>query len=262
MAYTGANVGEAPAGYTGTMGASTGLGAAAPGAAKARNTYDFLSDVGMGAGLGSVLAGLFGGGGKSPMSAANPYFQQALQQMQGLQQQLPGYFEPYMQAGKWAVPKLEEQYSQLVSDPGALMRRIGGSFQESPGYEFQRQQALEAANRAAVAGGMAGTPAEQEELAKTVTGLANQDYYNYLSRALELYQSGLGGMGGLARMGEQGAGELGQGELGLGSDIANIYGSQAQLAAAQQQAANQQRANKISGLGGLIGAIGTGLSFL
>ena len=208
--------------------------------------------MGIGGGIGSALAGLFGGG-QTPMGAASPYFQQALQQMYGLQRGLPGYYAPYMGAGESALPELERGYGEMAGDPTALMSKIGQTFQASPGYAFQKQQALEAADRAAAAGGMVGSPAEQAELAKTVTGFANQDYYNYLSRALQQHQLGLTGLQNLAGLGFGAAGALGRGEMGIGANIANILGSQGELAAAQAKAEQQRRADIFGGLGEVAG---------
>jgi len=236
----------------------TGMGAEAP-TAWAAPTLGGMGPfgwAGIGAGLGGILGGLFGGRGPSPEQAASPYFQQALQQMYGIQRQLPGYFQPYMQAGQWAMPRLEQQYAGLVQDPSAVMGKIGAGFRESPGYQFQLQQALQAANRAAAAGGMAGSPAEQQAMAGTARGLAAQDYQNYLARALGLYQTGLTGMGRLGQMGLAGAGGLAQGMVGTGADIANIFGAQAQLAAAQAEAQQQQSAQEAAGIGSIIGGIG------
>lgn len=211
--------------YTGaTLGG--GVGAEAPGGAGGGFPWGALAG-----GLGAM----FGGRGRDPYGAAR-----------GQIGQIPGmlekYFDPYIQAGNWALPRLEGQYGQLMQDPGAVMGRIGAGFQQSPGYEFQKQQATEAANQAAAAGGMVGSPQEQQQLAKTVTGLSNQDYYNYLNHAMNLYQQGLGGTSGLAQTGFGAA-------SGLGEDLASVMEMQAQLAAAQQA----QEGQSGSGMGAFFG---------
>ena len=153
------------------------------------------------------------------------------------------YLEPYMQAGQWALPRMEQQYGQLMQDPGAVMSRIGAGYQQSPGYQFNVDQATKAAHRAAAAGGMLGSPQEQQQLAGTVSGLANQDYYNYLNKAMGLYQSGLGGAAGLGQMGQRAGSEM-------ATDLAQALMSQASMGYAGQQAANQAS-------GGLWGALGS-----
>lgn len=186
------------------------------------------------AGAGGILGQMFGG--RNPYGAA-----------EGEMGQIPGmlekYFGPYLQAGQWALPQLYSQYGALLADPGAKMAQFGSEFQQSPGYEWQKQQALQAGQQAAAAGGMAGTPAEQQQQEQTATQLANQDYYNYLNHVMNLYQQGLGGTAGLGQLGFRAA-------SGLGEDLASIMQAQAQLAAAQQQYGAEQG----GGFGAMIGA--------
>lgn len=248
-----------PAG--GGMGAGAGGGVGAgydpndpfAGGAVPRNPYTGAAYPGMGGGAG-------GGGGINKWMQWDPYFAGAggiLGQMFGGRNpyeaaagemgQIPGmlekYFAPYLQAGQWALPRLYSQYGALMEDPGAKMAQLASGFQESPGYEFQKQQALGAGERAAAAGGMLGTPAEQQQAQQTAGQLANQDYYNYLNHVMNLYQQGLGGTAGLGQMGFGAA-------SGLGEDLASIMQAQAQLAAAQQQYGAEQG----GGFGSMIGA--------
>lgn len=189
--------------------------------------------------LGSIGSGLFDMFNyQNPADAAMPYFN-------NIQQQLPGYFQPYMQAGQNALGPLQQAYGQLLSNPGGVMNQIGSGYQQSPGYQFQLKQGLNASNNAAAAGGMSGTPMAQYNSGQFATGLANQDYYNYLSHALGMYGQGLQGMQGLAGMG-YGA------STGLGEDLAGLAGAQGQLA--YSGAANQDQS-----MGGSIGSIIGGL---
>lgn len=180
-----------------------------------------------GLGLGSVM---MGGNYNNPADAAQPYFDQ-----------IPGtispYYQPYINAGQGAMSSLQDQYGQLVNDPAAKLNSIGQGYQQSPGYQFKVDQATKAANQAAAAGGMLGSPMEQQQLASTVTGLADQDYYNWMNQALGLYGSGLSGYQGLNQMGYGASNELAQ-------SLANALMSQGQLAytgAANQNAMNQQQ---------------------
>lgn len=188
--------------------------------------------------LGGGLGQLFGGY-NNPADSAMPYFNQAANQ-------LPGYFQPYMDAGKQALSPLESAYGNLLSNPGGVMNQIGQGYHQSPGYQFQMQQGMNASNNAAAAGGMAGTPMAQYNGSQFATGLANQDYYNYLSKALGMYGQGLQGEQGLANMGAGAS-------MGLGEDLAGIYGAQGQLAYSGQQNQNQ---NSSGGIGSLISGAG------
>ena len=189
----------------------------------------------------SAFAGLFGGGQNTQYAssqAAMPYLNQ-------IGQQIPQYFNPYINAGQQALPALQHQYgqllgqgagimnqnNQLMNNPGGVMNRIGAGFQQSPGYQFSVNQALGAANRAASAGGMLGSPMEQQNIAGTVTGMANQDYYNYLNHGMSMYDTGLQNATNMYGMGLQG--EQDMAHMGLNAtnsmtdDLMTQYLSQA-----------------------------------
>lgn len=195
--------------------------------------------------LGAGMAGFGMSQYQNPADSGMPYLNQ-------ISQQLPSYFQPYMNAGANALPQLQQQYGQLLNNPGAVMNKIGAGFQQSPGYQFQTQQALGAANRAAAAGGMLGTPAEQQNIAGVTNQLANQDYYNYLNHGIGMYGMGLNGMNDMAHMG-YGA------SANLGEDLSNTLMSQANLAYAGQ--ANQNQSQQ-GGWGDIAGLLGGALSFL
>jgi len=167
-----------------------------------------------GGALPGMLSGMFGGGGGDTGEGAGGYLSQ-------IQSMLPKYFEPY----------------QEMLDPSKLMGKIGGGFQESPGYQFSLGQALKGVGQASAAGGMAGSPMQQQQAAQTAQGLASQDYGNYMQRALGLYGQGA------------------QGYRGLGEDLSSALMSQAQLAQMQQEEAAKQRR-------GMWGDIGSGLGSL
>jgi hypothetical protein len=134
-------------------------------------------------------------GGKNPADTAMPY----LNQIPG---QTSPYMQPYFDAGKGALNPLQDQYSQLLNDPGGHMNKIGESYQQSPGFKFALEQALTAAQHSSNAGGMAGTPTDQFNQMGVATGLANQDYNNWMTNALGQYNKGLSGEQGLAQMGQ------------------------------------------------------------
>jgi hypothetical protein len=100
---------------------------------------------------------------------------------------------PYINAGNNQISALEKQYSQLMQTPGQMLNSIGQSYQQSPGFNFALQQALQGANHAAAAGGMAGSPQHQYQNMQIGTNLANQDYNDWLQKALGLYGTGISG---------------------------------------------------------------------
>lgn len=131
---------------------------------------------------------------KDPSKAAMGYINQ-------IPGQLKPYYDPYMTAGTGAMSSLQDQYGQLINDPGAKFNQMGESFQKSPGFDFAMQQALQGSGHAAAAGGMAGSPQHEQQNQQLATNLANQDYYNYMNHAQDLYGMGLSGEQGLMNQG-------------------------------------------------------------
>lgn len=173
-----------------------------------------------------MLGGLFGGG-SNPADAAMPY----LNQGQGV---VDKYMNPYIAAGQQAMPALQQQYSQLINNPSGMMNKIGSGFQQSPGYQFQVDQASGAANRAAAAGGMLGSPMQQQNISGTVNNMANQDYYNYLNHGMSMYGQGLSGMQHMGDMGLQASTTAEQ-------SMMDLINTQAQLAYAGKANQNQSQ---------------------
>lgn len=192
----------------------------------------------LGGQLGSMASGLFGMNAQNPAQSAMPYEQQAMNQ-------LPQYYQPYMDAGKGALSNLQPQYQNLMSNPGGMLNQMGQSFHQSPGFQFALNQAMRGANQASAAGGMAGSPQAQQQNMGIATQLGNQDYYNWLNQARGMYGAGLEGEQGLAGMGMQAS-------TGLGQNISDILNNMATMQYAGQQ---QQNQNQGSGLGGLFGGL-------
>lgn len=176
--------------------------------------------------VGGVLGGFFGGGGATnPADAAQPYLDR-----------IPGtitpYYQPYIDAGKQAMGQVMPQYQNLMNNPGQFMNNMGKDFQASPGYQYQVDQATNASNQAAAAGGMLGSPAQQKALAGDISGMANQDYENWLNHAWGAYSTGLQGMQGINTMGYGASNQL-------AGDLASALMNQAQLAYSGAANANQ-----------------------
>lgn len=186
-------------------------------------------------GLGAYQA--FGGGYKNPASEANKYISQ-----------IPGVYQenlnPYINAGKGAIGDLQNQYKDLLS--GGVYDKLAGGYKESPGYQYQLEQALKAKEHAAAAGGMLGTPAHEAESMKTAQGLASQDFQNYLNSQLGLYGLGLSGEQGLGQMGFQGSNALSD---AIGNALAQQAGYGYAGKAGENTAKSQGWQNIFSGLG-------------
>jgi hypothetical protein len=141
-------------------------------------------------GIGSNLYAM----GNNPANAA-----------MGYAEELPGlvtpYYQPYIDTGLRSLSTLEKQFNQLISDPYAVYAMLGENFEESPGYQWQYDNAMNASNNANAAGGMLGTPSHQQQSAELATGLASQDWWNFMNAMTGLFGTGLGGLTDLNQMG-------------------------------------------------------------
>jgi hypothetical protein len=204
---------------------------------------------GMGAAAGGMLGGglynLFGNN-KNPADSANNYLNQ-----------IPGatkpYYDPTINAGNNALPKISAQFDQLTNDPAEMVKRFGSGYQQSPGFNFSMQQGQRGIDNAALAGGMAGSPQHQRQAGELATQLSNQDYYNYLNHVIGMYNTGLKGQEGLAQRG--GEASMRYGDL-LGNNLAGqaAYGYAGQ--AGQNQADSQGMSNLFGGLGSIASIAG------
>jgi hypothetical protein len=150
--------------------------------------------------------------------------------------QTQGYQQPFFDAGKSQIPGLQNQYGQLLNDPGGRINKIGESFHESPGFKFAMQQALQGGNHAAAAGGMAGSPQHEQQNMQLATDLGNQEYNNWMKNALGEYNQGLQGSQGMANQGQQ-AGKS------MADMIAQTLAQQGNLAFNGQQQQNQNQSD-------------------
>lgn len=217
---------------------------------------------GLGAGLGSMMMG----GGNNPYDAAKGSFDQ-----------IPGtispYFNPYIEAGRSALPQLQNQYgsmmgnyqgvqnqyNSLMNDPSAKYNQLASGYQRSPGYNWNMSQGMAAADNAAAAGGMQGSPQHQQQASTIATGLASQDFQNYLSHVLGLYGSGLqgnqnmftGGLQGMQGINNQGYNASDTLAGALSSNLMNQGNLAFSGAAAQNQAQGTQMGDVMGGLGTL-----------
>lgn len=198
-----------------------------------------------GAGMAGAGLGAMFGDYKNPADAAR-----------GDMDQIPGqinkYFNPYIQNGMSQYGGLNNQYSQLMNDPGGRINQIGASYHQSPGFQFALQQGLQGAGHAAAAGGMAGSPQHEQQNMTVATGLADQDYNQYLQNALGAYGMGLSGSQGMYNIGAQMSGQAGE-------DMSSYFANRAKLNYEGQNADNQHQGGM---WGNIAGAAATALPFM
>lgn len=140
------------------------------------------------AGLGSAAIGAYANN-RAASQVADATRDAASQQDAAMQQAL-AYSAPYREGG--------------LADYNALRSAVGHNFQASPGYEFAREQGIRAIDQAASARGMLGSGGRLRELMRYGTGVANQEYGNWLSRLQSLASAGQSASGAAASLAQQG----------------------------------------------------------
>lgn len=190
----------------------------------------------------SILDKIFGGGrNNDPAAAAQPY----LNQIPGVGHQA---YDPYIQQGQRAGNVAEGQYNNLVNDPTAFINKILEMYKPSEGYQYQKEQLGKSLSNTAAAGGISGTPLDQQNQGQAVQGLLSNDMQQFLQNILGRYDKGLEGEQGLSNQGFKASGAL-------GDVLGNNLSSQAGLAF---QGAQQKNSNRNALIGALAKALGLG----
>jgi len=181
----------------------------------------------------NLVDGLFGGGSNAPNEAMNYY------------NKIPGivqpYFDPYIQAGKNAMPNYQNTVSNMMGDPTGFINSIMDTYYESPQYKFEKDQAVTAADNAASLGGTLGTGAHQSQVADYVRQLSSEDQQRYLQNALGVQGTGLQGTQGIINQGYGASGSL----AGI------LSGNQESLGSLAYDKSQRQTSGGVQGIAGL-----------
>jgi len=119
--------------------------------------------------------GSAGGGAGSPLSLAGQYAYQPL----------PGYNPPA--APKFTPINIAPFTAQTIANPTPITLPTAQDVQNTPGYQFQRDQGLLATQRAAAPNGIGG--AAMQQAANYAEGLAGTYYQNAVQNALNVGQA-------------------------------------------------------------------------
>lgn len=142
--------------------------------------------------------------------------------------QIQGNEKPYLDAGTNALAALQRGFSPA-------------DFQHSPGYNFQRQEGLDAIRNNASATGGVNSGNTLKALTRYGQGVANQDYWNaynaFTSNNQNLAGAGQNAAANLGGFGTQAAGNVANNIIGAGN-----------AASAGQVAGATSGANAINGL--------------
>lgn len=188
-------------------------------------------------------------GAQAAMGQLSNYGQQSLSALdQGLTRALSdlgsieGLYQPYAQAGAAAQGLYADSLGINGADGNA---RATGAFQAGPGYQWQVDQATDAAARKASALGVAGSGNTLTEIATISSNLANQEYGNWQNQL-----SGLGAQG-LAATGAVGANRTNMANVNMsaGRDRAGMLSELGSGLAGLESGYGQTAAGIYSGIG-------------
>lgn len=198
---------------------------------------------GIGSGVGALASMFLQPKFNNPANAAQSYFDKVPSAMNP-------YFQPYIDQGQRAGNQLESQYGQMTSNPSDFFSKMSQGYKQSPGYQWNLSQALQAGNNAAAAGGMLGTPQHVQQNEETATNLASKDYQDWLSHIMDMFHSGQTGLQGMYGTGYGASTEY-------GTNLANSLMNQGQLAEQGAEAENKYEQSKADseseGIGDLAG---------
>jgi hypothetical protein len=197
-------------------------------------------------GNGSSSANKYAGAAKNELLAAgtnantrlNPYAQQGLA--------ASDHYGALL--GLQGQQVAQNHYGNFQADPFTQAMGVGGTYQASPGYQWQLGQGLNAVDSSAASKGLLGSGATLKAEEEYGQGLANQDYQQWLGNLSSTYDNYLGNLAGQANTGVNTATQQGNNQLtsaGAGA-----------LQTAQIGANKTAGANGLAGL--LTGAIQSG----
>lgn len=151
------------------------------------------------------------------------------------------------------------QQQAAPQGPQEMTRGLG--FTQTPGYQFQVQQANDAVQNRLAALGLAGSGDAMKALATTTNGLASQEYGNYLNRLAAMAGMGQTATGQSNAATQNAANNLSNIAIGAGNNRASSILGQSQAwgnAFGQITSPTGPVMNALSGIGGWNGSSGWG----
>lgn len=194
---------------------------------------NILRALGIGGGLGTAFGGIAGLMGKDP-------YKDAINQLKQSEGTYSKYYNPYLNRGEDASQSLHEMYKNLLGNPGDQYNKLAQGYQQSPGYQFALNQALQASGNEAAAGGMSGSPMAQQQAMGVAQGMASKDFQDYMNRVTGLFGAGLSGQQDESKMGWDAS-------KSLADNLVSLQQQQAKLGIEQQQNKSNNWANIFKG---------------
>lgn len=131
---------------------------------------------------------------------------------------------PWRQLGEGALGKLAGMYglSPQLSGPGAAQQPYGG-YQQSPGYQWQLDQGVQAAQRSASARGQLGSGGTLKAITRYASGLADSDYQQYVGQLNTLAGFGQNATAGTVQAGQNASNNINNAYGNMGNAQASSY---------------------------------------
>lgn len=173
----------------------------------------------------------------------------ALSQLQADKNQAVGYLDPYQQAGSTALSPLSgiltgQQYDPTTGQTTSLTPdQRNNLFYQSPDYQFNLDQTQLALQRSQTANGTLNSGGAQKEIANYASGLASQQYNNYINQLFQLSQGGQSAASNQASVVAGFAPQIANAQIGIGNAQAGFYNALGQIGGGLGSA--------VSGIGGL-----------
>lgn len=157
-----------------------------------------LAITGLLSGIGSIV-----GSGVQAHAASTAADQQAQSAREGLQFQEQVYGDqkqneaPFVQAGQTSIQELMKQLQNgtfgpnSIAAPASFKAPTLADAQQTPGYQFQLKQGLQAIDQGAAARGGLNSGATQQSEQQYGSNLADTTYGNIFNQALSTYNAGL-----------------------------------------------------------------------
>lgn len=138
--------------------------------------------------------------------------------------------QPYNLAGQSALPQLQKLLGINTGPGGAMGAATDAStnantlaaLQATPGYQFTKQQGLEATTNKAAAMGLLGSGNTLQALDQFGSGLAQQTYQGQVANLQNLVNTGQGAAAGVAGTIENTGNNLANIAVNQGNNLANI----------------------------------------
>lgn len=150
----------------------------------------------------------------------------ATNQALAYQQQGQDKADSILQPGSNFGPLQSKLYDLVGMNGGQAQQDAYGSYAEGPDVAFQRQQAEQAAQRGASAGGHLASGRTMTDLAGYATGLARQGFGDWYSRLRDLFGSALNTAGARASGFSNNGSRLSELAMGGGQQYAQAKGEQ------------------------------------